>query len=1068
MARPATRVLTVPVQLLVVFVAASSSSSTYDPFATDNHDSTDTGLSTISLTAAAPPSLIVANDKYLNASKNGTYHQAHFAQTLARFPSGQLFTNFQTVCDVCVPHRTWPGRSFFSVDNGSSWEEIPQPLGAYVFKNCIPISGKPNSIKCFAYPLSISNLTDNTTGHLLMSEFEADTKKVRQVAVTNATMGGWPGLIPFDVTAPMRAGVAPGNWYMVQDGNPMQTKTGKWLLPFYGLLQQPKHGTGAPSPAPIAALVSNTDDTLERWKFYSLVNNGGDDCDVSDPRARPAPWTTGRCDPTEGALTRLADGKILYVWRNDPGYNISLMGQVSADEGLTWSKATPLNGPPVDDDRWGEPGGKITKGPFGVEPKLAMLDSGVLFLSTGRPRIYVWGLPKDADPLKDKWQPFDLGAIHNASIARAGGSDAAGIPEWPAEFWTLWKAPDPHTGLMHPAGCCTTSYTGLVALPRSNELVVTYDMIARECPRKMCLAHPGLPCGCDFIVSMRLMSSGGAANSVAPASTPKNDATSSLAHFVAYSSRLPRNGTSGVDGFNWTQPCFLAGGNTFAAAVMDWVGAGIDECMVDDPPLRCFTDPQSVKACLDRMPRGRKVIHLQGGIWLYGNSSKSVRKQCGGWADFDPILPGACTLWSDRWQGIVSRRISNWMASYKDLGGTIDVIMIDFETNPWWEPGDFYHNRTDFGRTLADPRWPAVLAQLNEHGQKYGVNFNNISDIMWWGSSRYDGDFRKYVWTAVMNARRGAYLNRTLFNPVRKYFPNVKGSDYNHHMHPGPDDDRWEGVFTDITTPPVCCGSHVGTHGSQAYYGETALQNGAPSELAWVTPASTDGRIPSMNITASTTPFNMLLSYIRRARGQLLAIAPTLVPLMPWVEPKNSSWYSKYCHTAPCGSNHSVLALDGAFEEMIFHLGLSGVTEFLWYRAGDEWPWYRAGDEWPTEGIGHFSGVLSELDLVVGRAASPSNAMCLKTIISIKDNFLLSGHPSQLPNASIFRFSPRDFSGTIVLRRSPATFQLSNGSRVVPVPGGQILDLANSVGTNGYWIVSDGVGATSTSGCPSG
>ena len=348
-----------------------------------------------------------------NCSLNGhvCHAQAHLPHALVRFPGGQLFQNFATVCDVCIPHEAssptsgaWPGRSFFSVDNGTSWEEIQQPLGVNVLKNCIPVASKPNTIKCFAYPLSISNLEDNTTGTLLVSEFAADGDKVRQVSVENATIGGWPGLIPFDVSAPMTKGVAPGNWYMVQDGNAIQTRSGKWLLPMYGLLQE--HHLSAPAPAPVNVVVINTDSTLLNWKLHSIVNNGSF-CDFSDPRTRPYTWTTGRCDPTESALARLADGKILYVWRNDPGYNISLMGQVSEDDGITWTRATPLNGPPVDDDRWGEPGGKISKGPFGVEPKLAMQDSGALFISTGRPRIYLWGLPKGGDPLSDQWRECD-------------------------------------------------------------------------------------------------------------------------------------------------------------------------------------------------------------------------------------------------------------------------------------------------------------------------------------------------------------------------------------------------------------------------------------------------------------------------------------------------------------------------------------------------------------------------------------------------------------------------------------------------------------------------------------
>ena len=105
------------------------------------------------------------------------------------------------------------------------------------------------------------------------------------------------------------------------------------------------------------------------------------------------------------------------------------MGQVSETDGLTWSPASPLNGPPVDNDRWGEPGGKITAGPFGVEPKLQMMDSGVVVLSTGRPRMYLWALAPGADPLTAVWQPIDQGKIHNAAVAMGGSpsSTPAGV-----------------------------------------------------------------------------------------------------------------------------------------------------------------------------------------------------------------------------------------------------------------------------------------------------------------------------------------------------------------------------------------------------------------------------------------------------------------------------------------------------------------------------------------------------------------------------------------------------------------------------------------------------------------
>ena len=467
------------------------------PHKTDDADLTHRPTATVSVTAATPPMLVAAADMYV--SKNPAIGQAQFPSTLFRFPGGELLTSFQTTCDVC-PEKTIfdAGRTFYSVNNGSNWTEVSPPSGHKAGKSCLPAT-TGNRLLCVATLMAIGDPTDNTTGVLRITEFEASGGKVRQLSVRNASTSGWPGLIAFDHSP----GNPPNAWYMVQDGMLVQTHTGKWLLPMYGLLQESGHypnpkppwGPGpahAPTPSLVTVLLTNTDASLDHWEFYSLVNDGQTRCNFSDARARPAPWSTGRCDPTESALVRLANNKILWVWRNDPGYNISLMAQVSSDEGKTFSLASPLQGPPADNNRWGESGSRLTSGPFGVEPFLIMQESGLLLLSTGRPRIYLWALLPGQDPLSDPWQPFDIGQIHNAS--RDPGGD---VPPWPADFWTLWQPG-------HAAGCCTTSYTGLVSLPGSDELVMTYDQLATNCPKAMCAAHPKLPCGCNLIVSMKL------------------------------------------------------------------------------------------------------------------------------------------------------------------------------------------------------------------------------------------------------------------------------------------------------------------------------------------------------------------------------------------------------------------------------------------------------------------------------------------------------------------------------------------------------------------------------------
>ena len=126
----------------------------------------------------------------------------------------------------------------------------------------------------------------------------------------------------------------------------------------------------------------------------------------------------------------------------------------------------------------------------------------------------------------------------------------------------------------------------------------------------------------------------------------------------------------------------------------------------------------------------------------------------------------------------------------------------------------------------------------------------------------------------------------------------------------------------------------------------------------------------------------------------------------------------------------------------MFHLGLSGVSEFLWYRAGDEWP---------TEGIADFSDVLAEVDAVVGQPVVPGDAHCLKQLVSFGDGTLLSGIRAR--DGSVFRLSVRE--PATVLSKSPATFRLANGSSVVPVAGGTLVELpSTAAGTqHGYWIM---------------
>ena len=172
-----------------------------------------------------PPTLIFGQPHVLKPSG-----MAKFAQTLCRFPDGQLLTNFETSCDVCAPKLWYPGRTFFSATNGSTWIEIPPfgdpsdffTNGAQVWKSCTPYTAQGlNALKCFAYLLTIDQPEQNRTGNMMTTQFEvsADGQTAKQTSVYNASVGGWPatfaggtGLVRFKSSGGNWNGASPNAW----------------------------------------------------------------------------------------------------------------------------------------------------------------------------------------------------------------------------------------------------------------------------------------------------------------------------------------------------------------------------------------------------------------------------------------------------------------------------------------------------------------------------------------------------------------------------------------------------------------------------------------------------------------------------------------------------------------------------------------------------------------------------------------------------------------------------------------------------------------------------------------
>lgn len=154
------------------------------------------------------------------------------------------------------------------------------------------------------------------------------------------------------------------------NGQTLWLEDGTYLATAYG------HFEGDERDSIVA--VESTDGA--NWSVRSIV------ADASCP-------VPGRGGPSESAICRLQDGRIMCVFRVESKFPF---GQTfSSDEGRSWTPAAAM------------------PGVFSVQPSLAVMADGAIALSGGRLGLYLW---LNADGAGLRWQQIDILAHHNSCL----------------------------------------------------------------------------------------------------------------------------------------------------------------------------------------------------------------------------------------------------------------------------------------------------------------------------------------------------------------------------------------------------------------------------------------------------------------------------------------------------------------------------------------------------------------------------------------------------------------------------------------------------------------------------
>jgi hypothetical protein len=206
--------------------------------------------------------------------------------------------------------------------------------------------------------------------------------------------------------------------FVVTNGNILPLTDGRMWMAMYGKF--------AADEAYKVCGVASEDGGLT-WRFLSIVADGADIAGASE-------------GADESHTARLADGRLLCVYRTGSGRDQLYHKSYSSDDGLIWTAPEPV------------------AGAWSVEPQLVRLENGLLVLSGGRWGLFMW-LCTDGEG--NTWQPVNLAEHHNVCLDEPH----------------LRYTDETVRAEVAPSQYQTTSYTGMIAVG-PDEVMICYDRLA--------------------------------------------------------------------------------------------------------------------------------------------------------------------------------------------------------------------------------------------------------------------------------------------------------------------------------------------------------------------------------------------------------------------------------------------------------------------------------------------------------------------------------------------------------------------------------------------------------------
>lgn len=398
-----------------------------------------------------------------------------------------------------------------------------------------------------------------------------------------------------------------------------------------------------------------------------------------------------------------------------------------------------------------------------------------------------------------------------------------------------------------------------------------------------------------------------------------------------------------------------------------------------------------IKEYLDNMPEGRRCIDI-----TYISHKMTEDKD-----DY---------IFWDKGVANVNAVMDSLFSELKAADASIDYVIDDFEEEMSnWVVGNLERSSA----IEKNPRYKKEIRPLlEEAGYAFSdderTELYNIVDI-----GKHETAY--LIWNGVMERRKYSYYKEAITDPVLKYYPDVKTSNYGAGAISG------ENKLYDSARHKIYLGGRSVTsctHCSPVLYGGLAH-------------ISFEGRTPEeypFN-QFKKTAYNALVYDLIKPQEAIYASGKGIMPWITLVTNKDAL--------------HSQNAY---YDELIFHLGMLNADPFLSFNHTPD-----GSDESIAEGEKYLGELIAELNEIVGTG---KRRTLLKDRMSYNTQYILNGLETE--DKSVWRITPDLYvpgisKESFLIDKDKLIFQI--GQQVVCFPDGSYI-VERDKEDYGYWVIS--------------